>query len=349
MVARCRLARDGNLLSSAIALASGLFLALQTCQNTWHRCLGAASVFSHVARAPLAVTGEELKTRLYHSGGLWKTNMHVLLKCGAGEARFRLAYMPMRNRAEIPRLILEEAQCPYELEIIGFENWYEFKTDFPHGKVPVLYNYDGQGNMLAEEVAITQFLARQLGLAGETEEKAAHANMLYQLFWCTIRNNGVTHDGDFYSAPALAKAVQELGFSGRTGSTYQEVHRVNNHTVVERSLAALGVFEDQLEATGTGFLVEDSPTYVDLALFVNLFDLAELDRVPDFATRFNFPRLGEFLKSMESRPQLNAYLKSPGRIPRYSRPTGRPGSQTRMSSGYDYCTGKYSPIPQTEV
>jgi hypothetical protein len=36
----------------------------------------------------------------------------------AGRPRFRLAYMPMRNRAEVPRLIMEEAGCPYEFDVV---------------------------------------------------------------------------------------------------------------------------------------------------------------------------------------------------------------------------------------
>lgn len=37
--------------------------------------------------------------------------------------RYRLAYMPMRNRAEVPRLIMEEAGCPYEFDVMGFQLW----------------------------------------------------------------------------------------------------------------------------------------------------------------------------------------------------------------------------------
>jgi len=265
--------------------------------------------------------------------------MHVVIKCGEGEPRYRLAYMAMRNRLEITRLVLEEAGCPYELEVIGFENWPEFKGQMPHGRVPVLYNFDGEGNDLAQETAITQFIARRLGLAGKDEFESATVDMLYQQFWCTFRNNGVTHDGEFYSAPRLRD------FKGQTWPRYQELRRVNNFTVAERSLAALGVFEERLAATNTGFLVGSGPTYIDLALFNDLFELAEDDNVPDFATRFNLPRLGSFLSAFENRPSIKAYLQSPGRIPRYSRPVGPPGSQARMVSGYDYCPGRYSPRP----
>ena len=77
-------------------------------------------------------------------------------------------------------------------------------------------------------------------------------------------------------------------------------------------------------------------TYVDLALFEILHELAEPDRVPDFAARFDLPRLGAFLERVASRPHLRAYLASPRRMPRYER--DRSGS-----SLYTYVAGRLSP------
>ena len=34
--------------------------------------------------------------------------------------------MPCRNRGEILRLMLAEARCPYEFEVVGFEKWSEY-------------------------------------------------------------------------------------------------------------------------------------------------------------------------------------------------------------------------------
>ena len=86
-----------------------------------------------------------------------------------------------------------------------------------------------------------------------------------------------------------------------------------------RSLAALRVFEERLEGSASGWLVGDELTYVDLALFEILLELAEPDNLPDFATAFGLPQLGAFLERVRCRPRLRDYLASPRRMPRYGR------------------------------
>jgi glutathione S-transferase len=279
------------------------------------------------AELPLETRAEDVRRQLYASVDLWSSSMHEVIKCGTGQPRYRLGYMPMRNRCEVARLVLEEAGCPYEFEVIGFKVWGQVKPQTPLGKVPVLYDFDGAGNILSQENAITRFVARKLGLAGQTESEQALVDMLYEQYWCTFRNNGISHEGEHYSIEALK------GLERRGGPRYQEMRRVNNFTRGERSLAALGVFEERLESSETGFLVGDTPTVIDLALFEALFELAEADNIPDFATRFDFPKLGAFLATMEARPRVRAYLESPRRMRRYSRP------------GYVYKPGKDSPRP----
>jgi glutathione S-transferase len=71
----------------------------------------------------------------------------------------------------------------------------------------------------------------------------------------------------------------------------------------------------------TGFLLgRTEPSYVDLALFVELLELSEDDHVPDFADVFHLPRLGALLETTRALPRIDAYLKSPRRMPRYARP-----------------------------
>ena len=103
---------------------------------------------------------------LWETSDLFATDVHGIVRCGPEGVppRFRLAYMPCRNRGEILRLILEESQTAYELEVVGFQAWKRsVKATTPHGKLPVLRDFDGRGNDLGQEGAITRFLASECG------------------------------------------------------------------------------------------------------------------------------------------------------------------------------------------
>jgi len=106
---------------------------------------------------------------------------------------------------------------------------------------------------------------------------------------------------------------------------YKHLRRLNSETISSRSLAALDVFEDQLD--GNLFLTGDDICYVDLAVLYCLVELREDDNCPDFVERYNFPNLGRWMEMMLERPRLADYFKSERRMPRYKRP------------GYVYCNG----------
>ena len=234
--------------------------------------------------APATMSADKVARSLWETRDLFKTDLHAVIRCGHGEPRYRLAYMPCRNRGEIIRLILEEACVPYEVEVVGFERWKDgVKSSTPHGKLPCLRNFDGCGNDLGQEGAITRFLAEQCGLAGKSVSDRAKVDALYCQWFATLRNQGVSHDGDHYSVAALK---EQGSASAADVVRYQSMFRQNSFSRKERSLAALRFFEERLEEEGTGYLVGDSPTYVDLGLFYVLFELAEEDNVPDFAERF---------------------------------------------------------------
>lgn len=287
---------------------------------------------------PTRMAPEELNRLLWSKGDLFETDVHAVIRCGQGTPRFHLVYMPCRNRGEIPRLILEEAQCCYDLEVVGFQVWKEaVKPTVPFGKLPCLRNYDGLRHDLGQEQAITRFLAQRVGLAGSSVLEQAKVDELYSFCMNTLRNSGVSHDGEHYSVAALKELAQQPD-NISPPLPYERMFRQNTHSRAERSLAALRVFEQQLEASGTGFLVGHAPTYADLALFHVLWELAEPDSLPDFSALFGLPRLGEFYERIAQRPALSQYLASPRRMPRYQR-------DASGASLYTYCEGKHSPRP----
>jgi len=299
-----------------------------------------------VPKAPF-LSGEDVSRKLWGTeGGLYETDVHGIMqircvddKGNQHTPKYRLLYMPMRNRGEIIRLILEEAKVPYEVEVVGWANWVkDVKATTPHGKCPVLRNIDGMGTDLGQEGAITRYLAHELGLAGRTPTDRAVVDSLYTLWFTTLRNNGISHDGEFFSIAALKEcgAPKDVGTLRRP--RYEDVQRlqaINDYNRAERSLMALGFFERQLERTGTGWLVGEGCTYVDLGLFYILFELSELDNVPDFDERFGLPLLGKFVKELSEQPHIHRYIHSPARMPRYSRAASG-------KSLYTYVEGKGS-------
>ena len=196
-----------------------------------------AQIHASAALAPVSTEAdfEKVREQLYADGDLYSTTTHAMLRCeplGSEGAppKYTLVYMPMRNRVETARLVLEEAGVPYDFEVVGWRPWVDgVKSTCPLGKLPVLRDYDGKGGVLAQETAITRFLAAELGLDGADAAERAEVDMLYQQLWCarhkqnshdahrpsaearegalarrcTLRNNGLTHDGEHYSPAAL--------------------------------------------------------------------------------------------------------------------------------------------------
>ena len=287
------------------------------------------------ANIPPYMDAVQAAQKIWNDNYLFETDIHAVIPCYKDDdqkPRYRLAYMAMRNRGEILRLMLEESGCSYELELIGFKNWENgVKATTPQGKCPVLRNYNGEGKDLGQEGAITRFLAKKLGLCGRNASEEAEVDSIYCFWFSTMRNNGISHDGEHFSVASLRDAAPT---SER--ARYQEVFRLNTFSKAERSLMTLGYFEELLEKSNSEFLVSGGITYVDFGLFYILFELAEEENVPDFAEKFHFPKLGAFLESMQNRPNIKEYIVSPGRMPRYKR-------SADGASLYTYVEGKGSP------
>jgi len=81
----------------------------------------------------------------------------------------KLIYFGVRGRVEPARLMLELTKTPYEFEAIPVEGWAEAKVKMlertPLGQLPILE--DGEFT-LCQSGAINRYLARKLGLAGDT-------------------------------------------------------------------------------------------------------------------------------------------------------------------------------------
>jgi glutathione S-transferase len=105
------------------------------------------------------------------------------LKHGPKEAKkqqFILTYFPGRGRAELARLLLAEAQIPYEDYRMTDTQWPSVKPNYPFGTLP---SFEKLGSFkIAESAAIERYIARIGGLYGKTDDEAARIDMFYEYF-----------------------------------------------------------------------------------------------------------------------------------------------------------------------
>jgi len=96
--------------------------------------------------------------------------------------KFILSYFGYRGRAELSRILLVEAQIPYE----DYRMPNDAKKDlYPFCQLP---SFEKLGSKLkiSESSAIERYIARIGGLYGESDDEAAHIDMFYEFLKSTI-------------------------------------------------------------------------------------------------------------------------------------------------------------------
>ena len=79
---------------------------------------------------------------------------------------YKLHYFNSRGTAEVARLVFAQAGVQYEDVRLTHEQWAEFKPKTPYGVMPVL---EVDGVMVGGSMPIARYLARQYGMAGESD------------------------------------------------------------------------------------------------------------------------------------------------------------------------------------
>ena len=273
------------------------------------------------------ISAEEMRAHLHDSKDLWSTTLHQTLLCNCIEGEddesdcaFHFQYMPMRNRIEVPRMLCEVRKCKYALELVGFVPWSDVKITTPYGKTPTLKNYDKTKTKdLAHEKPIARYLASKLQFFGRDEDERAKIDEVYEQHWSTLRNNGLTHQGENFDMDLLlAITDREIDETPR----FQDMRRVNSFSPSQRSLASLRVFDEILLQHQSMYLVGDALSLCDITLFETAYELFREESADfDIAERFNLKYLERFLAHIEDEhPTLREYMKSARRVPRYKRP-----------------------------
>lgn len=196
----------------------------------------------------------------------------------------KLTYFDVRGRAEVIRLILEEAGVTYHERRVTLGEWPALKPTLPFGQMPI---YEEGELSIPHSHAIYRYLARKHHLYGRDESERIRCDIVNETF--VDAQNTLA---GFYWNPQFAERRDEF-----ERTTLPELLDKVQRLFVQN-------------ANGEGYWVGDALTYVDFCAwhfldYVRPFSQRTLDR---------FAPLCAFKKRIESRPRIAAYLAS-GRRP----------------------------------
>jgi glutathione S-transferase len=228
----------------------------------------------------------------------------------------QLEYYPLQGLVEVSKLILEEAQVPYNLTVWSGDAFDEHrKKTTPFGSVPVLRLskelFPLTDGVLAQSGAIVRFLAAKFGLDAKSAEDRAAVDMVYEL----------AADLKFY--------MPSLHSQDKQTPAYQKLARL------------LKCAEALLEKSGGSIFHGMKVTYGDLAMF-HILTHFETSKPNCLVDDFKVPKLSEFREKIAQRPNIEQYLVSGRRIPPTYRDLQLPGWKNRAFDGYEYWFGSES-------
>merc|ERR1712080_627294 len=85
----------------------------------------------------------------------------------------KLLYFDVQGKGELIRLLLSAGNIDFEDFRFSFQDWPKHKPSTPFGQAPVLY-WDGEE--LPQSMAIARFVARKVGMAGNSDMEFAQAD-----------------------------------------------------------------------------------------------------------------------------------------------------------------------------
>ncbi|EGT49937.1 CBN-GST-38 protein [Caenorhabditis brenneri] len=200
---------------------------------------------------------------------------------------YKLTYFDGRGAGEICRQIFAFAGQKYEDQRLTDEEWEEYKAagKAPYNQLPML-TIDGKP--LAQSHAMARYLAREFGINGKTHFEEAQVNSLADQF------------KDYYAEARPYLAVKAGYIEGDAEPLYASLYL----PAFEKHY---GFLAKSLKASGKGFLVGDSLTWIDLLVAQHSADL--LGREP--ADLFDsVPEMREHSKRIQEIPQIKKWIES---------------------------------------
>merc|ERR1711875_141669 len=193
-------------------------------------------------------------------------------------SQIKLTYFDLRARAEPARLVLAYAGVRYTDQRIPAP-WAAMKPTTPYGQTPLL-SWDGE--IIAQSMAITRFLAAQFGLKGKNNLESAQVDEVVDTIEDVI---GVAIKTHFETDP-VKKA--------------ETIAALNKSTI----LPMLTNIEKRLVSRGGQFLVGNALSLADIHLF---FFCSEYTTPALLATT---PKIANLVKRVEYLPNIQKWLRS---------------------------------------
>merc|ERR1712198_640729 len=193
-------------------------------------------------------------------------------------AQIKLTYFNLRARAEPARLVLAYAGAKYE-DVRLPAPWDAPKPTTPYGQCPLL---EWDGEVIAQSMAITRFLAAQFGLKGRNNVESAQVDEIVDAIEDVI---GVTIKTHFEEDPA-AKAAK--------------VAELNKSAV----LPMLQSVEKRLVSRGGQFLVGNNISLADIHLY---FFCSEYTAPPMLTAT---PKIADLVRRIGAIPNIQRWIRA---------------------------------------
>jgi len=212
-----------------------------------------------------------------------------------------LHYFALRGLGEIPRLLLEYTETPYNSVMYFGTN--EYKQFAPFGQMPCYQGPElGEGNVIAQSAAICRHIARETGIWGTSLQEIALQDMLWEAGKDIMGKLELVHK----EGPVDERfdgLLQGLIRLKKEGKCLSECNRSYG------------------EGANLG--------YGEIGVFHSLYSIMEIK--PGFFDPY--PELLRFANAIAETPTINRYLQSPRRMPLTQNEMGK-GSTG--ATGYTY-------------
>uniref|UniRef100_A0A914WSG2 glutathione transferase n=1 Tax=Plectus sambesii TaxID=2011161 RepID=A0A914WSG2_9BILA len=194
---------------------------------------------------------------------------------------YKLTYFNIMGLAEPIRLMFAQAGVEYENVMISREEgdttWAKLKPTTPYGTLPLL---EVDGRVIAQSIAISNYLSKKFDMNGENEWEAVKAEELVQAM----------HD--------VRQPVRAWWKEKDERKKAELLKKLESDVV----LPFFDRFEKILAENGTGFFVGSHITQADLHIF-NMLEWWQNNQFFDDAF-YNHPTISAFVKEIANMPNI---------------------------------------------